>query len=55
MNQKKIANALGCAGIFCSLAYWIWAALILFTPLNRSDAWLSLGAGSDALVLWITM
>jgi hypothetical protein len=55
MIQRKIANALGYASIFCSLAFWIWIALFLFTPLNRSDAWLELGAGSDAFVLWTTM
>jgi hypothetical protein len=34
---------------------WAWAGLFLFTPLNRSDAWLHVGAGAPVLwlVLWI--
>jgi hypothetical protein len=55
MNRRTIATGIGYLSIACSLAFWAWAGLFLFTPLNRSDAWLHVGAGAPVLwlVLWI--
>src|SRR5271156_3689497 len=55
MNRRTIANGIGCLSVACSLAFWAWAGLFLFTPLNRSDAWLNLGTGSGAYYLWLTL
>jgi hypothetical protein len=55
MNRRAIANGIGCLSVACSLAFWAWAGLFLFTPLNRSDAWLNGGAGAGAQYLWLTL
>jgi hypothetical protein len=55
MNQRAIANGIGCLSVACSLTFWAWAGLFLFTPLNRSDAWLNLGVGAGAKYLWPTL
>ncbi len=55
MNRRTIATGIGYLNVACSLAFWVWAGLFLFTPLNRSDAWLHVGVGVPVLwpVLWI--
>jgi hypothetical protein len=55
MNRATFAIGTGYMSVACSLAFWVWAGLFLFTPLNRSDAWLNLGVGAPLvwLVLWI--
>jgi hypothetical protein len=55
MGRRTIANGIGCLSVACSLAFWAWAALLFFTPLNRSEAWLSLGVGTGASYFWLTM
>src|SRR5271155_1865930 len=55
MSRRTIANGIGCLSVGCSLAFWVWAGLFLFTPLNRSEAWLNLGAGAGAPYLWLTL
>jgi hypothetical protein len=55
MNRRTIANGIGCLSLACSLAFWAWAGLFLFTPLNRSDAWLKVGVGAGAQYLWLTL
>jgi hypothetical protein len=55
MDRRKIANGIGCLSVICSLAFWVWAGLFIFTPLNRSDAWLNVGVGAGALYLWPTL
>lgn len=47
------ATAIGYLSVACSLAFWLWLGLFLFTPLNRSDAWMHIGA--DAPVLWLAL
>jgi hypothetical protein len=55
MNRETIATGIGYLSVACPLAFWVWAGLFLFTPLNRSDAWLHVGAAAPVLwlVLWI--
>jgi hypothetical protein len=55
MNRRTIANGIGCLSIACSLAFWGWAGLFLFTPLNQSNAWLNVGIGAGAQYLWLTL
>lgn len=55
MNRKAISNGAGCLSIACSLAFWTWAALFLFTPLNRSQAWLSLGTATGSPYVWLSL
>jgi len=55
MNRRTISNGIGCLSVACSLAFWAWAVLFLFTPLHRSDAWLNLGTGAGAQYLWLTL
>jgi hypothetical protein len=55
MSRRTIANGIGCLSVGCSLAFWAWAGLFLFTPLNRSEAWLNVGAGARAPYLWLTL
>jgi hypothetical protein len=55
MNLRTIVNGIGCLSVACSLAFWAWLGLFLFTPLNRSDAWLNVGAGAGAQSLWLTL
>jgi hypothetical protein len=54
MNRRTISNGIGCLSVACSLAFWAWAGLFLFTPLNRSYAWLNVGIGAGAQYLWLT-
>jgi hypothetical protein len=55
MNRRTISNGIGCLSVACSLAIWAWAGFFLFTPLNRSDAWLEIGYSRRYLwpMLWI--
>jgi hypothetical protein len=55
MNRIAIATGIGYLSVACSLAFWAWLGLFLFTPLNRSDAWLNIGAGAGAQYLWLTL
>ena len=52
MDRRTTANGIGCLSVACSLAFWLWAGLFLFTPLNKSEAWLRL---VDEPVLWIML
>jgi hypothetical protein len=55
MNRRAIATGIGYLSLACSLAFWVWLGLFLFTPLNHSDAWLHVGVGVPVLwpMLWI--
>ena len=33
------ANGVGFASIGCSLAFWLWACLTLFTPFGHDNEW----------------
>lgn len=55
MNRKRVSTGLGYGSVACSLAFWVWAGLFLFTPLNRSEGWLRMGAGAGAPYLWFTL
>lgn len=55
MDRRKISTGIGCGSVACSLAFWVWAGLFLFTPLNRSEGWLRMGAGAGAPYLWLTL
>jgi len=50
-----IAIGIGRLSIACSLAFWAWAGLFLFTPLNRSDAWLHFGLGAGKQYFWLAL
>jgi len=54
-SKGKLSRGMGCLSVACSLAFWIWATLFLFTPLNRSDVWLQVGVGAGAGLLWLTL
>jgi len=54
MNRKLVANAIGCFGIACSLAYWVWLCIFAALPLNRREYWMKLDLGVSYIwpALW---
>jgi hypothetical protein len=52
MENNTTANRIGFVSIACSLAFWLWACIFLFTPLNRSEWVLRVMV---AYGLWITL
>lgn len=39
-ERRALANKIGVLSVFCSLAFWLWACLFLFTPISRRPEWI---------------
>jgi hypothetical protein len=37
MKNNTAAKRIGLVSVACSLAFWLWACIFLFTPLNHSE------------------
>ena len=55
IDRRAIANRIGCLSVFCSLAFWLWACLFLFTPFGHNAEWVLqvMVAFSLWVFLWI--
>jgi hypothetical protein len=55
MTRKSIANLVGCLGIACSLAFWIWDAILLHLSFHQREVWMRLDLGTSNLwpALWL--